>query len=254
MGGLFDEATQDEFEFFANPLEHPRKQEYLDKKVIMENAYKIIFVIYVIIGLLSLIIFFRLRNWYIIKQRNFTLTFINGLFAFISGFVTLLLQFKTLPCGYTLYVSDVINPFYNSIFLSRSLRIVLLYQFNIFKVTAINKKRKIKEIAYMGTQEPNYYLPKVYKKVNKIIYAVIIIPTVIAFCITVFMHSQKFESCPFIFENDQNAVEQLKGENGDEISNLYALAQKFGIVLTLAMIIMVYFISRVKDSSKYGAK
>jgi len=257
MGGLFDRVEPIEFEYFANPADHPGPiyDEYLRKKVKMENIYKVIFIFYNVIGIVSFIIFFRLRNWYIIKQRNFVLTFINGIFAFITGFITLLTQFETLPCGVTLYVSDVMNPFYNSIFLSRSLRIVLLYQFNIFKVTAINKKKKIKDVAYMGTQEPNYYLPKIYEKVNKIIYAVIIIPTTLALGITIWNHRKYIEYCPFDNRNSsKNAVEQLKAEEGEAIKNLYGLAQMFGIVLAIAMIIMIYFISKVKDSSKYGAK
>jgi len=35
----------------------------------------------------------------------------------------------------------------------------------------------------MGTQEPNYYLPKVYKKVDRIIYGVIAAPTVNMSCL-----------------------------------------------------------------------
>ena len=63
--------------------------------------------------------------------------------------------------------------------MSRSLRVVLLYHFNIFKVTAIKKRNKKRREYYVtGESEPNYYLPKVYKKVNNIIYFVIAIPTV----------------------------------------------------------------------------
>jgi len=36
----------------------------------------------------------------------------------------------------------------------------------------------MKETTFMGSQEPNYYLPKIYKKVDRIIAAVIVAPTV----------------------------------------------------------------------------
>ncbi|ORY22613.1 hypothetical protein LY90DRAFT_515461 [Neocallimastix californiae] len=134
MGGLFERVTPLEFDQFLNPSDYEDiNAKHIKNQKIMKNVYLVIFIIYLIIGIISLAIFVKLKNWYIIKQRNFKLTFINGLFAFISGLVTLLVQIYTLPCGFTLYVSDVINPFYNAIFLSRSLRIVLLYKFNIFK-------------------------------------------------------------------------------------------------------------------------
>jgi len=38
------------------------------------------------------------------------------------------------------------------------------------------------------------------------------------------------------------------------MARLYGIAQIFGIVMAVAMIIMFFFVSRVKDSSKYGAK
>ncbi|KAG4095522.1 hypothetical protein H8356DRAFT_1276326 [Neocallimastix lanati (nom. inval.)] len=255
MGGLFERVTPLEFDQFLNPSDYEDiNAKHIKNQKIMKNVYLVIFIIYLIIGIISLAIFVKLKNWYIIKQRNFKLTFINGLFAFISGLVTLLVQIYTLPCGFTLYVSDVINPFYNAIFLSRSLRIVLLYKFNIFKVTALNKKRKMKETTFMGSQEPNYYLPKIYKKVDRIIAAVIVAPTIIALIITVLTHRQYFDLCTFEFVQTTPA-EQLKDpEMGKKMARLYGIAQIFGIVMAVAMIIMVFFVSRVKDSSKYGAK
>jgi len=261
MSGLFDRVTPLAFDQFLSPNEYDGvREEHERNQSIMERVYIIIFIIYVIIGLSALTVFFSLRDWYIIKQRNFMLTFINGIFAFISGFVTLLVQFKPLPCGVTLYVSDVINPFYNAIFLSRSLRIVLLYRFNIFKVTALNKKRKVKS-TFMGTQEPNYYLPKVYKKVDRIIYGVIAAPTILALFITIYMHTRETEKhekyldiCNFTKVNGPAADLLKSEETGKVMGKLYSIAQIFGMIMAFAMIIMVYFVSKVKDSSKYGAK
>lgn len=43
-------------------------------------------------------------------------------------------------------------------------------------------------------------------------------------------------------------------ETGKVMGKLYSIAQIFGMIMAFAMIIMVYFVSKVKDSSKYGAK
>jgi len=94
MGGLFERVTPLEFDQFLYPSDYEDiNQKHIKNQQIMKNVYFAIFVVYVIIGVLSLAIFVRLRNWYIIKQRNFKLTFINGLFAFISGLVTLVIIF-----------------------------------------------------------------------------------------------------------------------------------------------------------------
>jgi len=79
----------------------------------------------------------------------------------------------------------------------------------------------------MGEKEPNYYLPKVYKRVNNIIYAVIAVPTVrfnynwflnyfhiinlliiisyiiklIALTITIILHANNPDKCPYVIKN-----------------------------------------------------
>jgi len=247
--GIFDNISAYDFVKFIKP---EIDGEYEDKKNVMKKVYMIIFVIYAVIGILSLICFCYLKNWYIVKQRGFGLTLLNGIFAFLSGCTSLMVQFVNIPCGYGLYLTNVLNPFYNALFLSRSLRVVLLYHFNIFKVTAIKKrnKKRMKEYYVSGESEPNYYLPKVYKKVNNIIYYVIAIPTIIAFVVTLIKHIRHSEDCTFS-SSELNATEQLKS-NGS--ANLFNVAQYAGIIMAISMSILFVFICKIKDNSKYGVK
>jgi len=62
----------------------------------------------------------------------------------------------------------------------RSFRIILNYHLNLFKVSTINKKRKFHDNNNMhdGIVDPNSYLLKMSKKINRIIISIIIIPTV----------------------------------------------------------------------------
>ncbi|ORX45453.1 hypothetical protein BCR36DRAFT_299703 [Piromyces finnis] len=255
MGGLFESIDFEEMHKFMNNTQDIEFIEsYNRKKDIMKKVYLVIFIIYMVIGIFSLGMFYHLRNWYIIKQRNFNLTFTNGISAFFSGAMTLLVQFyENVPCPVNLYTSDVVNPFYNAIFLSRSLRIVLLYHFNIFKVTALKKKSgrfKLKE-SYIGEKEPNYYLPKIYNKVDKIIYGVILIPTLTAFIITLIIHILNFDKCKFeVF--GMSPTEQLKTDNSAH--SLFTVAQYSGLIFAGAFLIVLFFLAKVKDSSKYGAK
>jgi len=234
----------------VNALEFQNFLDSKDELPYLKKAYMIIFIIYVVVGLSSLTAFWFLRNWYLIKQRNFTLTFMNGILAFISGIVGLIVQLFEFPCAISLYSSNVINPLCNSIFLSRSLRIVLLYHYNIFKVTSLKNKskRKIRE-SYTGEIEPNIYLPKIYRKVNFIINAIIIVPTIIVLIATIILQIKSDGICSF-FETG-NATEKLKGE---KLSKLFVVAQVYGIITAVLLLIMFFFICRVKDTSKYGVK
>lgn len=246
--GIFDNISTEDFIKFILPRKYDIL--YEDRQNTMKKVYMIIFVIYTVIGVLSLICFCYLKNWYIIKQRGFGLTLLNGVFAFLSGFTSLMTQFVNIPCGFGLYLTNVINPFYNALFLSRSLRVVLLYHFNIFKVTAIKKRNKKRREYYVtGESEPNYYLPKVYKKVNNIIYFVIAIPTIIAFVITLIKHIRHFEDCQFTSE--LNATELLKTNNS---ASLFNVAQYAGVIMAVSMSIMFIFVCKIKDNSKYGVK
>ncbi|ORX84887.1 hypothetical protein BCR32DRAFT_291050 [Anaeromyces robustus] len=218
----------------------------------MELVYKIIFYIYSFVGITSLLTFFHMRKNYVIKQMNFHLTFLNGLFAFISGIVTISVQFTNLPCPVSLFTSNVINPFYNSIFLSRSLRLVLLYQYNIYKVNTLELRKKIYNGKYKTTEvEPNKYLPHKYKVINRIIYGVITVSTLSGLIYTIVMLIMYSDRCPL--STNQSALQQIK-TNGKETQILFNFAQIFGLIFAFVLIIMIYFISKVEDNNKYGVK
>ncbi|OUM69437.1 hypothetical protein PIROE2DRAFT_57479 [Piromyces sp. E2] len=197
MSGLFESVSVKDFHLFLKPEYDSNYKIIYDKNQnTMKTIYKVIFYIYIIIGLVSLGMFYHMRNWYIIKQRNFKLTFLN--------------------------------------------------------VTALKKKSnkfKFKE-SYIGEKEPNYYLPKVYKRVNNIIYAVIAIPTIVTLIITIIIHANSYSLCEFT-PKDNSATEQLKSNNS---GNLFVVAQISGIIMAIALTIMLFFLAKVKDSSKYGAK
>jgi len=247
---VFERVSNTELREFFEPDTILDRTSYENKQNVLKKVYLILFIIYVVVGITSLVIVYFLRNWYIIRQRNFKLTFLNGIFAFISGFITLLVQIIKLPCSVSLYTSNVINPFYSAIFLSRSLRIVLLYRYNIFKVTEIRKKNKFKLRETFVEREPNNYLPRIYRKVDYIIYFVIAIPTIITFIITIILHLFNTDKCSWTW--NANATEQLKSGLG--VGKLFLVAQYFGWIYAITMLFMVYFLSKVKDSSKYGVK
>jgi len=219
---------------------------------VMAKVYKIIFCVYFVIGFISLVSFFRMRHHYMIKQMNFGLTFLNGLFAFISGLVTLAVQFVNLTCPVSLFSSNVINAFYNSIFLSRSLRMVLLYRFNIYKVNSMKSKNRITTNKFsISNTEPNNYLPRIYKVTNRIIYGIITLCTLAALTYTFVMLYLHSDLCPFT--RDVSALQQIKAK-GKQTQVLFNFAQFFGMALAFVMIIMIYFISKVEDNNKYGVK
>jgi len=238
----FKPVTPEQFELFI----------YAKENKTMENTYRVIFYIYSVIGIASLFFFYNMRHHYLIKQMNFGLTFLNGLFAFISSIVTLLVQFKLLPCPISLFTSNVINPFYNSIFLSRSLRMVLLYRFNIYKVNSMKKKERITTNKFsISNTEPNNYLPRIYKVTDGIIYGVIGICTLTGLIYTIIMLYLYGERCPFI--TNESALQYFKSES-KETQILFNYAQIFGIIYAIVMFIMIYFISKVEDNNKYGVK
>ncbi|ORX43443.1 hypothetical protein BCR36DRAFT_144796 [Piromyces finnis] len=72
----------------------------------------------------------------------------------------------------TVFQANVLNTIVNLIFISRSFRVILLYRYNIFKVSSVKKKKLNDGI------EPNYYLPRIYKKIKWIIILFITIPSV----------------------------------------------------------------------------
>ncbi|ORY22605.1 hypothetical protein LY90DRAFT_515453 [Neocallimastix californiae] len=99
----------------------------------VRNVYSVIFFTSMAFMVVSLVLFYKLRDSYIIRQRNFTLTFIGGICTFIDLFTSILPQLVYIHCLSLVSTSNMLNTLVNLIFLSRSLRVILFYHLNYFK-------------------------------------------------------------------------------------------------------------------------
>jgi len=116
---------------------------------------------------IPLIWLFHYRKWYIVKQRNFTLTFIGGIATFIFVFFNLVTQAITIPCALSYYSVTVFLFIMELCFISRAIRLILLYKLNVFKVTELSQEKFNKKIVDGVTIEPNIYYKSMYKLVDK---------------------------------------------------------------------------------------
>ncbi|KAG4103055.1 hypothetical protein H8356DRAFT_1031158 [Neocallimastix lanati (nom. inval.)] len=225
-------------------------EDYFTEKIF----YIIIFIIFNIFAIGSLIFFFKLRQSYIIHQRNFALTFAGGIVLFLNIFISFIPQIFEVPCFLSVFSANFINPLVNFIFYSRSLRIILFYRFNIFKVSSIKNKRVRANLngVYNSKFEPNYYLPKITRRINRIIELIILVPTLISILATVLIYilgDNMVQKCPFLELKD--AMISLKTNQGRE---LFVVVQIYGFIYTVLSIINSILLLFIKDASKYGAK
>ncbi|KAG4103065.1 hypothetical protein H8356DRAFT_1271406 [Neocallimastix lanati (nom. inval.)] len=214
--------------------------------------YKILFIIINIYEVISLIYFIKLRKSYIIRQRNFTLTFIGGIIFYITTFISFFPQMMKVPCFLSAFSTNILNPMANLIFLSRTFRVILFYHFNIFKVTSIKNKKENLNNNYDINLEPNNYLPRISKKINKIICCIIFIPTMISAAAVAYFYitdPQMKEKCPFFKRED--ALKNLKTGKGVE---LFKVILVYGYTHIFISFIITILLIRVKDSNKYGVK
>ncbi|ORX87561.1 hypothetical protein BCR32DRAFT_264155 [Anaeromyces robustus] len=243
---LFERVTEEEYNEYIN-------NEFVNndgKFKVEKTIYQVLFMLFIILALLSLILFFKLRESYIIRQRDFCLTFIGGIFAFISVVCSFIPQLMKTTCMYNVFVVNVLIIIVDFIFLSRSIRVILYYYFNIFKVTSV-KNKKING-PYNVTIEPNYYLPRLYKRIKRIIAFVIIVPTlisIIANCIVYKVDKESRESCDFTTPKD--ALKSLKTNVGKGYFRIVAINSVIYMIFT---IIATFFLFKIKDANKYGLK
>jgi len=246
-GGLFERVTEEEFQEFLKAEFSGNGAKYK----VEVSIYEIIFVVFIIIALISLVLFYKKRKSYIIRQRNFYLTFIGGIFTFISVVCSFLSQLMKTTCMYNVVIAGIFNTIVNYIFLSRSLRVILYYYLNIYKVSSVKNKKIIAtcNIHYIG---PNSYLPKIYKRIKKIIIGVIVIPTILSiipiFAIYI-LNGEVRKQCNFSGSYDTlTGLKQNRGKVFFQVIGLYT------IVYTLLTIVIAFFLFRVKDVNKYGLK
>lgn len=213
--------------------------------------YLIVTALFTLFSIFAIGLLIYLRNWYIVRQRNFILTLFGGITSFIYGFSNLITQCFNTSCGEMLFITNIIGPLSYLIFISRSVRLIMLYKLNIYKVTTI-KKGRMKGTNY-GDKEPNMYLNKIYQKVNKIILGIIIIPTLITIPVSIYFQRRS----EFCFLNDYQDASSILGKyqmNHKGPLKEFMIMQIFGNGLIILCIVLLYLMKDIQDSYKYGIK
>jgi len=238
----FDRVSDAEFEEYL-------KTEFSENFKVERIIYIIILVIFNIIFIPSVIFFYKLRNSYIIRQRNFTLTLFGGIAAYINAIIGFLPQIFRVPCPVPVYSVNVLNPLVNLIFFSRSLRVILFYHLNIYKVSSVKSKVNNRTFSSYGEKEPNNYLPKIYRKINTIITYFVAVPVILSFLHTVTCHIKYYDTCKF--NQIEDTLIGLKNNNNEELFIIVPLLGRFYIFLSVIITIALLY---VKDANKYGVK
>jgi len=242
--GLFSTVSEEYYQNYTK-IGFIERNDNLGEKIF----YQFLFILFIIISVTSLTLFYKLRNVYIIHHRNFILTFIGGIVTCLNVIIGLLPQLFLTHCLLNVFQANILNTIVILIFISRSLRVILYYQYNIYKVTSIKKtlsRRPNKSI------EPNFYLPKILKKINKIITLFITIPTLLAFIATLIIYicvPTIKEECPITGRED--ALIKIKNNDGKEL--FYVVMFYSGLYMIFCIIISIALFY-VKDVNKYGVK
>jgi len=244
-------VTKEEFNSYVN-------EGFISEKFKTERKiYIIIFIIFNIFALISFVYFLKLRNSYIVRQRNFNLTFTAGIFTYLNIILGFIPQFVTVPCILSVFTANILNPIINFLFLSRSLRVILFYHFNIFKVNTITQRKKTNTSKLQGQRyrsiEPNSFYPKLTRRINLIITGFIIIPTLIATIAVIYIYISKEmyrdDKCP-IFKV-QDPLINLKQNN---LKDLFIVIKSFSFIYIILNFISAVMLIFVKDTKKYGLK
>ncbi|ORY22603.1 hypothetical protein LY90DRAFT_675834 [Neocallimastix californiae] len=243
---MFDEVDIESFNKYLSEPFIDNNENKIERRI-----YLIIDIIFNIFALVSLFFFIKLRKSYIIRQRGFGLTFAGGIVTYLSGFMSFIPQLVKTTCLTNVFQANILNTIAICIFFSRSLRIILYYHYNIFIVTSIKKKRS--NVNYnIRTIEPNYYLPRITKKIKNIISLIIIVPPTIALiaCIVIYINNEHVrENCiPFKL---YDTLLVLKNNKGTE---LFEIIKIYGIIYNIICVINTIALFYIKDANKYGAK
>lgn len=257
---MFEPANDQEFQQF-------KQSQFLydDSFKTERTIYKIAFIIVNIFCIASLVLFYRLRNSYIIRQRNFILTFLGGIAIYVNIIIGFIPQICEAPCMLSAISANIINPFVDLIFLTRTLRVVLNYYYNIYKVSSISKNRLNYNDRYSlkrnnwnnksDSFEPNRYLPKIYKRINMILSLIVIVPMIIVISATIIIYITRDIDCSFTkFEDTLKAMKKGYTDKNNENVSLFYVVIVFSLIymiVTLALSILLVF---VKDANKYGVK
>jgi len=243
-----NEVTEEEFEAFFH-------EGFLDndKFKVAHIIYKVLFVLFNIFGIVSFVYFYRLRKSYIIRQRNFKLTFIGGIFAFLSVNLSLSTQVFKIPCGISIISANSLSVLVHSFFIVRSLSIILFYFLNLFKVSSINKrKRNAMKLDVNQEIEPNKYIMRVYRRISLINIIVLIIPCLITTIVTIVIYNlntKLHDNCSLTHPTD--AMLQIKDER---INVIFGVIAASGIIMMILNVINAITLCFIKDSTKYGIR
>jgi TRAP-type C4-dicarboxylate transport system permease small subunit len=228
------------------------------------------------------------KHWYIIKQRNFILTFVGGIANFLSTFSNLVTQILSIPCAVSYYCATVATAIMHLCLINRAIRLYFLYKLNIFKVTELSQKKFIQKSQRNTIIEPNIYYKSIYKMVNKkIAYIITIILMLLSILVSIAFHyvtQQKSNrnldgrtvcGMKFIdinkkisngYQNTQNSQRNFYRQEKREESvykilmgspdSMFMLPMYIGIVFTILCIIIViiFTFTDIKDDQRFGIK
>jgi len=228
---------------------------------------------------IPLIWIIQYRNWYIIKQRNFILTFVGGIGNFLSTFSNLATQIMPIPCIFSYYCATVATAIMQICFVNRAIRLLFLYKLNIFKVTELSQKKFIQKSQKNSIVEPNIYYKSIYKMVNKrIAYITTIILMLLYLAVSIAFHVLAnigntnetpicWTSLVDINEKISNGYKISQGDEGQvgrnsyqsvmgSATSMFMLPMYFGIIFTVMCIsiVVIFSVSNIKDDQKFGIK
>ncbi|KAG4084634.1 hypothetical protein H8356DRAFT_1088630 [Neocallimastix lanati (nom. inval.)] len=185
---------------------------------------------------IPLIWIFHYKHWYIIKQRNFVLTFVGGIANFISTFSNLVTQILDIPCA----------------------------------VTELSQKKFIQKSQTNTIVEPNIYYKSIYKMVNKFLYTAVSI----IFHVLTQKKAENIIKGPicgmaFININDKisSGYQSTKGSGGKYIrqeknayeilmgspSSMFMLPMYIGMIFSVfcLIIVLVFTFTDIKDDQRF---
>jgi TRAP-type C4-dicarboxylate transport system permease small subunit len=233
---------------------------------------------------IPLIWIFHYKHWYIIKQRNFVLTFVGGIANFISTFSNLVTQILDIPCAVSYYCATVATAIMHLCFINRAIRLIFLYKLNIFKVTELSQKKFIQKSQTNTIVEPNIYYKSIYKMVNKrIAYIITMILIFLYTAVSIIFHvltQKKAENiikgpiCGMAFININDKIssgyQSTKGSGGKYIrqeknayeilmgspSSMFMLPMYIGMIFSVfcLIIVLVFTFTDIKDDQRFGIK
>ncbi|ORX78808.1 hypothetical protein BCR32DRAFT_328393 [Anaeromyces robustus] len=210
------------------------------------------------------------KNWYIIKQRNFALTMVGGIGAFLSAFSNLIAQNMDVSCAFSYYSSTIFSFISQICFVSRAFRLILLYKVNVYKVTELNQEKFIQKSKDGAVMEPNIYYKSIYKAVNKrVVYFLIPFLIMLNVALTIYLHRTidrdnkcTWSSAVNIYEkivshsvgnNDENNL-LTKGKSN--IMELFKVPRynAFLFIILDFIIVFIFLFSEIRDDQRFGIK